>query len=147
MTGTLQVFAPAKINLFLHILGKNPNGYHQLQTIFQLLDWGDTLTFEILPHPQIELISDNMPTPLEENLVYRAAKLLQETYPVSQGIRIHLDKQLPTGAGLGGGSSDAGATLRALNQLWNLQLPLATLMSLGVRLGAAVPVFVLNHNA
>lgn len=147
MTDTLHVFAPAKINLFLHILGQNPNGYHRLQTIFQLLNFGDTLTFKRLADSTITCIAPNCPWPVEENLVYRAAKLLQKHYRCTQGVNIHLDKQIPSGAGLGGGSSDAGATLRALNVLWQLNASLDELLALGSQLGADVPVFVLNQNA
>jgi 4-diphosphocytidyl-2-C-methyl-D-erythritol kinase len=120
---------------------------HRLQTIFQLLDFGDHLIFEKLNTPLIELIAPNCHFPNEENLAFRAARLLQETYQVKQGVRIHLDKKIPTGAGLGGGSSDAGAVLRSLNQLWELQLPLETLIAHGKSLGADVPIFVLNQNA
>lgn len=147
MTDTLHVFAPAKINLFLHILGQNPNGYHRVQTLFQLLNFGDTLTFERLADSTITCIAPGCSCPVEENLAYRAAQLLQEHYRCTQGVRIHIDKQIPSGAGLGGGSSDAGATLRALNVLWQLNASLDALLTLGSQLGADVPVFVLNRNA
>lgn len=147
MTATLHAFAPAKINLFLHILGRNPNGYHRLQTIFQLLSFGDDLQFTPLPNEKIELISQNCHFPMEDNLVYRAAKLLQQQYQVKQGVSIYLDKKLPSGAGLGGGSSDAGATLRSLNQLWQLNVSTPELIRLGASLGADIPIFVLNQNA
>ncbi len=144
---SMQFLAPAKINLFLHILGRNPNGYHELQTIFQLLNWGDTLSFKLLPERRIELEVSENSIPLEENLVFRAAKLLQEKFNVSHGVKIRLGKRIPMGAGLGGGSSDAGTTFRALNQLWHLNLPLEALLPLGKSLGADVSVFILNHNA
>lgn len=147
MATTLRVFAPAKINLFLHILGQNPNGYHRLQTIFQLLNFGDYLTFEHSHGSSIHCIAPNCPWPMEENLIYRAAKLLQERYHYTQGITIHLEKNIPSGAGLGGGSSDAGATLRALNELWQLHASCTELMALGKELGADVPIFVFNQNA
>ena len=146
MTDTLH-FAPAKINLFLHILGQKPNGYHRLQTIFQRLDFGDFLTFELIASPHVELIAPNCSFNVEENLVTRAAKLLQAHLPAPRGARITLDKRIPMGAGLGGGSSDAGTTLRVLNQLWSVNLPLPQLMALGETLGADVPLFVLNQNA
>ena len=147
MATTLRVFAPAKINLFLHILGQNPNGYHHLQTIFQLLNFGDYLTFERSHDPSIHCIAPGCPWPIEENLVYRAAKLLQQHYHCTQGVTIHLEKNIPTGAGLGGGSSDAGATLRALNELWQLNASRTELMRLGKELGADVPIFVFDQNA
>jgi 4-diphosphocytidyl-2-C-methyl-D-erythritol kinase len=148
MTVTLHVFSPAKLNLFLHILGKNPNGYHQIQTIFQLVDVGDRLKFELTHNKKIECIAPNCSFSIEKNLAYRAAKLLQQRYNChDNGVTIYLDKQLPTGAGLGGGSSNAGATLRALNQLWQLNASTEELIALATELGADVAVFVGKQNA
>ena len=139
MTGPLSLLSPAKLNLFLHITGRRPDGYHELQTLFQLLDWGDQLQFTPNQRGTISLQSDNSDIPPEENLILRAARLLQQG---SHGADIVLHKQIPTGAGLGGGSSNAATTLLALNHLWSLQIPRAELQTLGAELGADVPVFV-----
>jgi len=136
---SLSVLSPAKLNLFLHITGRRPDGYHALQTLFQLLDWGDQLHFTPNHSGSITLESSAPGIPLEDNLIVRAAQVLQQG---SLGAHIVLQKQIPTGAGLGGGSSNAATTLLALNHLWGLQLTRATLQSLGTRLGADVPVFV-----
>jgi 4-diphosphocytidyl-2-C-methyl-D-erythritol kinase len=136
---SLSVLSPAKLNLFLHITGRRPDGYHELQTLFQLLDWGDQLQFTPNHSGSITLESSAPGIPLEHNLIVRAAQVLQQG---SLGAHIVLQKQIPTGAGLGGGSSNAATTLLALNHLWNLQLTRATLQALGTRLGADVPVFV-----
>ena len=143
----LTLLAPAKLNLFLHITGQLPNGYHQLQTLFQLIDYGDTLHFTRLPGPTIELQPAIPGVAKEENLIYRAAQLLQKTTNTPQGVAIHCDKILPMGGGLGGGSSNAATTLLALNQLWQLHLPIEQLAELGKQLGADVPVFVHGHTA
>lgn len=136
--------APAKINLFLHILGRLPNGYHRLQTVFQLLDYGDTLHFE-----QAEQLILEAPAALagDDNLILRAARALQQHSGQQQGVRIRLDKKLPAGGGLGGGSSNAATTLLALNQLWQLGLSLDALATIGLTLGADVPVFVHGRSA
>jgi 4-diphosphocytidyl-2-C-methyl-D-erythritol kinase len=147
MTPTvLRLPAPAKLNLFLHITGRRPNGYHELQTIFQLVDLCDWLTFETTGHPHIDLISE-VDIPHEHNLIMRAARLLQQPQPHRQGIRITLDKRLPMGGGMGGGSSDAATTLLALNHLWQLGLNIDQLADLALQLGADVPVFVRGHHA
>tara|TARA_R110002073_G_scaffold92997_3_gene217591 strand:+ start:13067 stop:13897 length:831 start_codon:yes stop_codon:yes gene_type:complete len=144
MTTTLSLQSPAKLNLFLHITGRRENGYHELQTVFQLLDWGDQLSFTANHSGTITLESDASDIPLAENLVVRAARLLQQG---SLGAHITLRKHIPTGAGLGGGSSNAATTLLALNHLWGLGLPRSNLQALGATLGADVPVFVGAHTA
>ncbi len=139
--------APAKINLFLHITGRRSDGYHELQTVFQLLDYGDELTFTSRPDASIELLGDHCDTPTDDNLVVRAARLLQEQCQCKRGATIKLDKRLPLGAGLGGGSSDAASTLLGLNRLWQLNRSVNELAQLGLRLGADVPVFVRGESA
>lgn len=134
--------SPAKINLFLHILGRYDNGYHQLQTYFQLLDQGDRLGFHQRTDNQIILTPSIEGVPDEDNLIYRAAQRLREEANVDYGIEIHIDKQLPMGGGIGGGSSNAATTLVALNAIWKLNYPLAQLESWGLSLGADVPIFV-----
>ncbi|MDE2419857.1 MAG: 4-(cytidine 5'-diphospho)-2-C-methyl-D-erythritol kinase [Gammaproteobacteria bacterium] len=140
----LRLPAPAKLNRFLHITGRRNDGYHLLQTVFQLIDQMDWLTFE--PHNSLELVSD-LPFPAQDNLIVRAAKLLQQASGCDQGTRITLEKNLPMGGGLGGGSSDAATTLLALNHLWQTQLNIDELAQLGLKLGADVPVFVRGQNA
>lgn len=139
--------APAKLNLFLHITGRRDDGYHMLQTVFQLLDVGDELSFEISDDSEITRVNEVAGVPAEDDLVVRAAKLLQSHSQCQQGVRISLDKRLPMGGGLGGGSSDAATTLVALNQLWQLQLSEQDLLDLAVKLGADVPVFVGGRSA
>tara|TARA_B100001094_G_scaffold333427_1_gene412052 strand:+ start:4746 stop:5600 length:855 start_codon:yes stop_codon:yes gene_type:complete len=134
--------APAKINLFLHICGEREDGYHELQTLFQFLDYADQLQFEILPTADIELKTPFQDVPHEENLIVRAARLLQSYTGCTQGAHIWINKILPQGGGLGGGSSNAATTLVALNHLWQCHVPLPTLRQLGQQLGADVPVFV-----
>jgi 4-diphosphocytidyl-2-C-methyl-D-erythritol kinase len=144
--------APAKLNLFLHVVGRRPDGYHLLQSAFQLLDYGDTLHFSLRADPQIVLASPVPGVPDADNLVLRAARLLQQHALQQQGhlppgVTIVLEKRLPMGGGLGGGSSDAATTLMALNHLWQLGLPRAQLMTLGLQLGADVPFFLFGSNA
>jgi 4-diphosphocytidyl-2-C-methyl-D-erythritol kinase len=143
----LTLLAPAKLNLFLHVTGQRSDGYHRLQTIFQLLDYGDTLHFANSAGPGIELMPALPGVAAADNLIVRAARLLQAHSGCRQGARIQLTKRLPMGGGLGGGSSNAATTLLALNRLWQLQLPLATLAALGLQLGADVPVFVHGRSA
>ncbi|WP_461516793.1 4-(cytidine 5'-diphospho)-2-C-methyl-D-erythritol kinase [Porticoccus sp.] len=143
----LSLPAPAKLNLFLHITGRRPDGYHNLQTLFQLLDYGDRLDFEINASGAIEVAPALMDVPPEDNLIYQAATLLQQTTGCTLGANIHLHKRLPMGGGLGGGSSDAATTLFALNSLWRLQLSRKQLMTIGQQLGADVPVFIFGHSA
>jgi 4-diphosphocytidyl-2-C-methyl-D-erythritol kinase len=139
--------SPAKLNLMLHITGQRDDGYHELQTLFQFVDYGDTLSFdhaknnEITLTPSIEGVDDN------DNLIIKAAKRLQAFAHCNQGAQITLNKVLPMGGGLGGGSSNAATTLIALNILWDLNLPLTTLAEIGLALGADVPVFVMGTSA
>jgi 4-diphosphocytidyl-2-C-methyl-D-erythritol kinase len=146
MKQLLDVPAPAKLNLFLHITGQRPDGYHLLQSVFMLIDWCDTLHFEQRPGGGIsrEDLTVNLPA---DDLITRAAKLLQQHTGCSQGVHIAVDKQIPAQAGMGGGSSDAASCLLALNQLWNLKLSLETLEKLGLQLGADVPFFLRGRNA
>ena len=134
--------APAKLNLFLHITGRRADGYHELQTAFQFLDVGDLLWFDIASGAGIELESDLPGIPAGQNLIVRAARCLADYTGCDQGARIRLEKHLPVGGGLGGGSSDAATTLVALNALWGLELDTDELARLGLQLGADVPVFV-----
>ena len=134
--------SPAKLNLFLYINGKLPNGYHELQTLFQFLDFGDWLTIDIRQDKQIHITPEIPGLPLEQNLIYRAATLLQEKTACTLGASIHLDKILPMGGGIGGGSSNAATTLLALNYLWQTNLSIDELAEIGLKLGADVPIFV-----
>ena len=134
--------APAKLNLFLHITGRLANGYHSLQTNFQFLDYGDSLSFGINESDNVTVSPPVDGVALEENLIYRAAMMLKPYSDNKVGADIHLTKILPMGAGLGGGSSDAATTLVALNHLWNINLSIEKLAELGLSLGADVPIFV-----
>ena len=138
--------APAKVNLFLHITGKRSDGYHNLETLFQLLDWGDTLEFELADGISLEQ-HYSIAVSKQDNLIFKAARLLADTNGCSQGIHIRLKKQIPAGAGLGGGSSDAATTLLALNHIWKLGLSISELSELGLKLGADVPVFIQGETA
>jgi 4-diphosphocytidyl-2-C-methyl-D-erythritol kinase len=138
----LTLPAPAKLNLMLHIVGQQPDGYHQLQTLFQLLDTGDTLTLEKNHGADIEFSCSDPGLASPDNLVVKAARTLQATAGFTGGARIHLNKQLPPGGGLGGGSSDCATTLLGLNHLWSLKLSVDELANLGLALGADVPLFV-----
>lgn len=145
--GELRVPCPAKINLFLHILGRLPNGYHQLQTVFQLLDYGDTLTVSSRHDGQLRL-SPSLPGVADnDNLVLRAAMALRHHSGCQLGANLQLEKRLPVGGGIGGGSSNAASTLLALNLLWQLDLSIPTLADIGQQLGADVPVFVYGTSA
>lgn len=138
--------APAKLNLFLHITGRRTDGYHNLETVFQLLDHGDLLTFDTDCNG-LELTCSEPALAGEDNLVMRAARLLTPHAGTPANVHIHLEKQLPAGGGLGGGSSDAATTLLGLNRLWECGLELGTLLQLGLGLGADVPVFLHGHSA
>ncbi len=139
--------APAKINLFLHILGRREDGYHDLQTVFQLLDYADELTFAPRPDGRINVQANyDLPAP-EQDLVFRAASLLQRRAGVQEGVTISVCKRIPMGGGLGGGSSDAATTLHALNEIWGAGLSAAELIETGLQLGADVPVFLYGHSA
>ena len=139
--------APAKLNLFLHITGRRADGYHTLQTVFQLLDYGDTLTFNANNSAQINFTCSDPALEGPNNLVVQAASLLLQKTGSARGADIRLDKRLPLGGGVGGGSSDAATTLLALNSLWQCGLGLDELAQLGLSLGADVPVFVHGRSA
>lgn len=140
--------APIKLNLELRILGQRADGYHELQTLFQLLDIGDELWIKPNTNGFLELLSDYSEVPQEDNLVIKAARaLLEQTADKTLGATIKLNKRMPSGAGLGGGSSDAATTLVALNHLWQLGLSKQSLCNIGAKLGADVPVFVNGHSA
>ncbi len=144
---TLELLSPAKLNLFLHITGQRPDGYHTLQTLFQLLDFGDRLRLEATDSDQLQLSCPGLDLPVEDNLAMRAAVLLREATGCRRGASIHIDKRLPDGGGLGGGSSNAATVLLALNHLWELGLTGPELAAIGLQLGADVPVFVHGHSA
>ncbi|UCV28058.1 4-(cytidine 5'-diphospho)-2-C-methyl-D-erythritol kinase [Ferribacterium limneticum] len=138
--------APAKLNLFLHAVGRREDGYHLLQTVFRFIDRADTLRFEPRSDGQIVLATPIPGVPPDTDLTVRAARLLQQAAACRQGATIHLDKQLPMGGGLGGGSSDAATVLLALNHLWQTGLSRSALEKLGLSLGADVPVFIHGRN-
>ena len=145
---SLALPSPAKLNLFLHILGRRPDGYHELQTLFQFLNYGDTLTLTARTDGRIVLETPLPGVPDDDDLVVRAARQLAATADHTiPGVSIAVDKQLPMGGGLGGGSSNAATTLLGLNRLWNLNRSLDELAELGLSLGADVPVFVRGHAA
>lgn len=139
--------APAKINLFLHVVGRRADGYHLLQTVFRFLDRADTLHFAPRADGDIVLATPIPGVPAESDLTVRAARLLQQESGCRQGAEIRLEKVLPMGGGLGGGSSDAATVLLALNHLWGLHLSRQRLQQIGLALGADVPVFVGGQNA
>lgn len=144
--------APAKLNLFLHVTGRRPDGYHLLQSVFQLIDFGDTLHFALRDDDAICRTTALEGVPQESDLIVRAARLLQASAVQTSGktlpgVDIAIEKRLPMGGGLGGGSSDAATTLMALNQLWQTGLSRSELMALGLQLGADVPFFLFGQNA
>ncbi len=140
--------APAKLNLFLRITGRRQNGYHELQTVFRLLDWGDTIHLRLREDGQVRRVGTTIPgIDEDDDLVVRAARRLQSAANVTQGVDISVEKRIPTGGGMGGGSSDAATVLRALDQLWGCGLGEDALATLGLKLGADVPVFVRGRNA
>ncbi len=139
--------APAKLNLMLRIVGQRPDGYHLLQTVFQFVDLCDWLAFHPVDSGEVRLDKAIPGVPEDQDLTVRAAKLLQAETGCNVGVRIKVEKNLPMGGGLGGGSSDAATTLVALNALWGLHLPKDKLLTLGLRLGADVPVFIFGHAA
>jgi 4-diphosphocytidyl-2-C-methyl-D-erythritol kinase len=147
MNKQITVSAPAKINRFLHIIGQRSDGYHLLQTAFQLIDLEDLITLTVSATPDIIRVDGPANIPPEADLVVRAAKLLQATTQINLGCSIRLQKNIPMGAGLGGGSSDAASVLWGLNELWGTQLKRADLMKLGLQLGADVPFFLFGQNA
>ena len=139
--------APAKINLFLHITSKRADGYHNLQTIFQLLDYGDEITFSLRNDGEIKRIYGNETISPDKDLILRSAHALKKYSKTVSGVDIGVIKKIPSGGGLGGGSSNAATVLIALNDLWNLKLPKSELLDIGQTLGADVPVFVNGHSA
>ena len=143
----LSLPAPAKLNLMLHIVGRRADGYHLLETVFQFLDYADTLHFSARDDGEIILHSTIDGVAHDDNLIVRAARLLQTESQSKLGADIWLDKKLPVGGGIGGGSSNAATTLVGLNHLWQTQLSLEKLAELGLSLGADVPVFVLGRAA
>ncbi len=146
MQSLYDVPAPAKLNTFLHITGRRTDGYHLLQSVFMLVDWCDTLHFHVRADGGIS--REDLTTPLPaDDLVVRAARALQQFAQCPLGVHIGIEKSIPAQAGMGGGSSDAASTLLALNRLWKLHLPLATLAQIGLKLGADVPFFLYGRNA
>lgn len=146
MKALYDVVAPAKINLFLHVVGRRADGYHLLQSLFVLIDWCDTLHFELRSGGTLTRHDLGSKLPADD-LCLRAARLLQAESGTALGVDISVEKRVPWGAGMGGGSSDAATTLLALNRLWSLHWPRARLLQLGVRLGADVPFFIGGRNA
>jgi len=146
MRALYDVPAPAKLNLFLHITGQRSDGYHLLQSVFMLIDWCDSLHFELRADGGISREDLAQPLP-QDDLCLRAARALQATTGCTRGVHIGIAKSIPTQAGLGGGSSDAASTLLALNQLWDLHLSRQQLTRIGLSLGADVPFFIHGHNA
>ncbi len=144
---TLTCPAPAKLNLFLHVIGRRADGYHLLQTLFRFIDLNDTLYFTLREDGEVHRINALEGVPPEQDLCVRAARLLQQQTGCKLGVDIELEKRIPMGGGLGGGSSDAATTLLALNRLWYLGLSRERLMQMGLSLGADVPVFVFGENA
>ncbi|ENX00218.1 4-diphosphocytidyl-2-C-methyl-D-erythritol kinase [Acinetobacter sp. CIP 101934] len=142
----IRVPSPSKLNLFLHITSRRPDGYHELQSIFQLIDLCDWLEFEQTADKQIQ-IEGLASVDLEQNLIYRATQVLKSYAKAYSGLKIRLEKNIPMGAGLGGGSSNAATTLIVVNQLWDCGLTIEQLAELGVKLGADVPIFVHGRNA
>ena len=139
--------APAKLNLFLNIVGQRADGYHLLQTVFQILDWGDVVRLRTRDDSQIVRVGGLRNVEPEKDLAIRAARLLREHSGTNRGVDIDIEKNIPAGAGLGGGSSDAATTLVALNRLWNVRASIDDLAKLGERLGADVPLFVRGRSA
>ncbi|GAA0849077.1 4-(cytidine 5'-diphospho)-2-C-methyl-D-erythritol kinase [Marinobacter szutsaonensis] len=149
MNTSVTLPSPAKLNLFLHIVGRRPDGYHELQTLFQFLDYGDDITFTLTPDQPGVRLADPVPGVADEdNLIIRAARALEAWATTTlPGVTISLVKRLPMGGGLGGGSSNAATTLLGLNYLWQLDLSLDELAEIGLSLGADVPVFIRGHAA
>ncbi|MBY0444396.1 MAG: 4-(cytidine 5'-diphospho)-2-C-methyl-D-erythritol kinase, partial [Burkholderiales bacterium] len=139
--------APAKLNLFLHIIGRRSDGYHLLQSVFQLIDLADTISLRVNDGGEVQHLNPISGVPAESDLTVRAARLLQKATGCSKGVDIRVAKRLPMGGGVGGGSSDAATVMLALNRLWQLNLPRTRLMELGLSLGADVPFFIFGENA
>lgn len=147
--GYMNTFpAPAKLNLFLHVIGRRDDGYHLLQTVFRFVDYADQLSFDVTNDGVISHVNPIAGLTDTDDLCVRAAKLLREkSGKATLGVRIHLEKKIPLGSGLGGGSSDAATTLIALNRLWEIDWERERLMALGLELGADIPVFIYGQNA
>jgi len=143
----LTLLAPAKLNLFLHIVGRRDDGYHLLQSVFQLINWCDTIHLKRISENVVRRVNPIPGVPPEQDLVVRAANLLKDFCKLDAGVEIDLQKEIPMGAGMGGGSSDAATTLIGLNALWNLNLSKEILGTLGLKLGADVPFFIFGQNA
>ena len=139
--------APAKLNLLLHVVGKRPDGYHLLETVFRFVDFSDTVSLALRDDGRVVLETPIAGVDPEQDLTVRAARLLQAHAQCGLGVAIRLDKKIPMGGGLGGGSSDAATVLLALNRMWELNLPRAVLQELGLKLGADVPVFIFGRSA
>ena len=148
-TDTLATWwpSPAKLNLFLHINGRRSDGFHELQSVFQMLSYGDELAFEVTHEPSICMHTPLVGVADDDNLIIKAARALQKHCHCKLGCTIYLNKKLPMGGGIGGGSSNAATTLRVLNELWDCKLNIDQLAELGLALGADVPVFVHGHTA
>jgi len=146
MKSLYDIAAPAKLNLFLHITGRRSDGYHLMQSVFMLIDWCDTLHFELRADGRISREDLGAALPADD-LVVRAARALKAASATDQGIHIGIEKRIPAQAGMGGGSSDAASTLLALNRLWKLDFTLERLAAIGLGLGADVPFFLGGHNA
>ena len=147
MTGSLILRAPAKLNLMLHITGRRDDGYHLLETVFQFIDLADRIEFSANDAGKILRLPGNSPVAAADDILLATASLLQARFEVDKGVSIDIDKRIPVGGGLGGGSSDAAACLLALNRLWGLGLSLDQLAGIGLELGADVPVFVRGRAA
>jgi len=139
--------SPAKLNLFLHVVGQRPNGYHELETVFQFLDYGDTIQLRTNNSNNIDILTPIKGVEKTDNLIYKAAKVLQDQIGFTCGVEIKINKILPMGGGLGGGSSNAATILLALNKLWDINLPINKLAELGLTLGADVPIFIHGYAA
>ena len=144
---SLSLDSPAKLNLMLHITGRREDGYHLLQTVFQYVNLCDRMVFSANESGVIKRITNNSPVPENEDIIVRAAQELQRRTRVSKGVEISIDKKIPIGGGLGGGSSNAATTLIALNRLWDINLPITELAEIALDLGADVPFFVTGHSA
>src|SRR5262245_32629583 len=138
--------APAKLNLMLRITGRRADGYHTLQTVFRFIEFGDALRFRLREDGAITRVNDVAGVPAGTDLTLRAARLLQQQSGSRLGVDITLEKRLPLGGGLGGGSSDAGTALLALNHLWGVNWPRSRLQQLALELGADVPVFIFGES-
>jgi 4-diphosphocytidyl-2-C-methyl-D-erythritol kinase len=139
--------APGKLNLFLHVTGRRPDGYHLLQTVFRFIDYGDVLQFRARQDGRIRRVNTVVGIPAEDDLCVKAARLLQQEAQVGRGVEIRVQKRLPLGGGLGGGSSNAATVLLALNRIWEVDLKRHELAELGLKLGADVPVFIFGESA